>query len=141
MRQALKFCAALALAASLAAQEEKPVPKDSIRVAVTGCSRNYIFTAGRPAEDRPGGSIVPEGTRLRMNGSKKLMADIKGQEGSTIEITGLVLRGQFDNAGVSIGRGIRVRPGGGSGGIPSPGAGQVMIDVEGWRRVPGECAR
>ena len=75
--------AATALVPAIA-QEEKPVPKDSVRVTVPGCSKNYMFTAGRPAEDQ-GGTPVPEGTHLRMNGPKKTMADIKGQEGSRIE--------------------------------------------------------
>ena len=128
------------------AQEEKPVPKDSVRVMVPGCSKNYVFTAGRASEDQPGGTAVPEGTHLRMNGDKKLMADIKGQEGSRIEITGLIKKGQVGPEGVSIGRGVRVSPGNsgpqaGFGGFSSPGSGQIMIDVEGWRRIAGECQR
>ena len=128
------------------AQEEKPVPKDSVRVMVPGCSKNYVFTAGTAAEDQPGGTVVPEGTHLRMNAPKKLMAEIKGQEGSRIEITGLIKKGQVGPEGVSIGRGVRVSPGNagpqaGYGGLSSPGSGQLMIDVEGWRHLPGDCPR
>ncbi|HUR34808.1 MAG TPA: hypothetical protein VM032_13495 [Vicinamibacterales bacterium] len=135
-------------AVALLAQERKPVPKDSVRVMVPGCSKGYAFTAGPAAEDQPGGTVVPEGTHLRMNGPKQTMADIKGNEGSRIEITGLIKKGQVGPEGIRIGRGIRVTPGGGpqagfggSIGIGSPGAGQLMIDVEGWRRLPGECPR
>ena len=130
------------LGAQTAAQEEKPVPKDSVRVFVPGCSRGVMFTAGRRTEDQPGGSAVPEGMHLRMAGPKKLMADIKGQEGSRIEITGLMKRGQMRQDGVGIGGGVRVTPGPSptAGGFPpSPGASQIMIDVEGWRRIPGDC--
>lgn len=70
------------------AQEQKPVPKDSVRVSIPGCSKDHMFTAGPPAEEQ-GGTPVPEGTHLRMNGPKSMMAEIKGQEGSRIEITGL----------------------------------------------------
>jgi hypothetical protein len=135
------------IASSALAQEPKPVPKDSVRISIPGCSRNYIFTAGHPTEDQPGGSAVPEGTRLRMNGSKKLMAEIKGQEGSRVEITGLIKKGQSLDDGVAIGRGVRVGSGSGApavglgGGLPSPGGGVLMIDVEGWRRVGGDCPR
>jgi hypothetical protein len=60
-----------------------------------------------------------------------------------IEITGLVRKDDLVQDGVGIGR-LRVSPGAsmsGGGTLPSPGAGQVVIDVEGWRRVPGECPR
>ena len=123
------------------AQERKPVPKDSVRVFVPGCSKGYIFTAGRPAEDQPGGSPVPEGMHLRMAGPKKLMADIKGQEGSKIEITGIIKRGQVAPGGVGLGGGVSVSggPSGFGASLGSPAANQIVIDVEGWRRIAGEC--
>jgi len=137
----IAFClvAAAVFAGPLAAQEGKPVPKDSVRVFVPGCSKGMMFTAGRPTEDRPG-STVPQGMHLRMNGPKKTMAEIKREEGSRIEITGLMKKGQFGQDGVGIG-GVRITPAPSpSGGLlSSPGAGQIMIDVEGWRRVPGDC--
>jgi hypothetical protein len=120
------------------AQEKKPVPKDSVRVFVPGCSKGRMFTAGRRTEDRPG-SAVPEGMHLRMNGPKGVMAEIKDQEGSMIEITGLMKKGQFGQDGVGIGRGVRIGPAPSGGGLPDPGAGQTMIDVEGWRLVGGDC--
>ena len=136
--------AAASAIATITAQETRPVPKDSVRVMVAGCSKNYVFTAGRASEDQPGGTVVPEGTHLRMNGPKKVMAEIKGNEGSRIEITGLIKKGQVAQDGVAIG-GVRIGPGtsgpsAGYGGM-SPGGGQLMIDVEGWRRVAGECSR
>lgn len=144
MNSTVLIVAAVMLAAPLAAQERKPVPKNSVRVFIPGCSTGYVFTAGRRTEDQPGGSAVPEGMHLRMNGPKQLMAEIKSQEGSRIEITGLMKKGQNGPDGVSIGGGVRISPGpvGAGGGImPNPGAGasQVMIDVEGWRVVPGDC--
>jgi hypothetical protein len=80
-----------------------------------------------------------------MSGPKALMADIKGQEGSMIEITGIVKKGQIIEDGVGLGGGVRVRPGTGNpsspmgGSIASANSGYVTIDVEGWRRIPGEC--
>lgn len=149
---ALPVCVLLSSAALVTAaaqeREPKPVPKNSVRVLIPGCSKGAVFTAGRAAEDQPGGTAVPEGTRLRMMGAKKLMADIKGQEGSRIEITGLIRRGQDIRGGVPIGGGVRVGPGGsgpaaplGGSGMPNPGSGQLMIDVEGWRHLPGDCPR
>lgn len=133
---------AVALAAGLGAQETKPVPKDSTRVMVPGCTKGMIFTAGRRTEDRPGSADIPEGMHLRMSGPKKMLAEIKAHEGSMVEITGLVKKGQLDPSGVGIGRGVRITP------PPSPtgsgmgigaGVNQVVIDVEGWRPVAGDC--
>jgi hypothetical protein len=138
MRMAVCFVVAALSGLPLGAQEKKPVPKDSVRVFVPGCSKGMVFTAGQRTEDT-GGAPVPEGTHLRMSGPKKLIAEIKGQEGSKIEITGLMKKGQ--EPGISLGRGVRITggsPTSGSG-VPSPGGGQIMIDVEGWRRIPGDC--
>lgn len=133
---------AVVLSALLVAQEEKPVPKDSVRVFVSGCTKGYVFTAGPRAEGQPGTVSVPEGMHLRMNGPKKMMSEIKAHEGSMIQITGLMKKGQYNPDGVGIGGGARMGPGpstmGGSR-LGSPSGGQTMIDLEGWQPVLGDC--
>ena len=129
----------------LAAQEIKPVPKDSVRVYVTGCTRGTVFTAGPRIEDPPSNLEIREGTHLRMNGPKKLMAEIKAHEGSKmmVGITGLMKRSQYAPGGLSIGGGLRIAPApsspGPSAGIGSPAIEQVAIDVETFRPVAGRC--
>jgi hypothetical protein len=132
---------AAALTAGIAAQEPKPVPKDSVRVSIPGCTKGYIFTAGRRTVDEPGSVSVPEGMHFRMNGPKKLMAEIKAQEGKMIALVGLTKKGQFEPGGVAVGSGVRIGPGpsGPGGGLGSPVAGQISIDVEGWRPIEGHC--
>ena len=128
----------------LTAQETKPVPKDSVRVTIPGCSKGYVFTASRRTPDEPGSSEITEGMHIRMNGPKKLMSEIKAHEGSMIAITGLMRKGQQRPDGVGIGGGIRVGPapaGPGGSVIGNPIANQVQIDVEGWRPAAGECYR
>ena len=140
MKTTALFVVAAMLGAPLGAQEKKPVPKDSVRVFVPGCSKGMIFTAGARTEDAPG-APVPEGMHLRMSGPKEVIAEIKAHEGSRIEITGLMKKSQ-QGQGVSIGGGVRVSagPSGPSGSMgPSPGGSQNVIDVEGWRRVEGVC--
>ena len=130
------------LSGLLVAQENKPVPKDSVRVFVPGCTKGFIFTAGRRTQDEPGSLVIPEGMHLRMNGPKKMMAEIKAHEGSMIEITGLMKKGQYKPDGVGIGGGVRIAPGPASlGGILSgnPGVNQLLVDVEGWRPIVGAC--
>ena len=130
------------LSGRLVAQEPKPVPKDSVRMSIPGCTKGYIFTAGRRTPDEPGSVSVPEGMHFRMNGPKKLIAELKAQEGSMIEVTGLTKRGQYEPDGVGIGGGVRITPGPGltGGSVPgSPVASQILIDVEGWRAIMGDC--
>lgn len=139
MRSAAVVIAAVAASSLLvAAQETKRVPKDSVRVSIPGCTKGYIFTAGRRTVDEPGHFEISEGMHLRMNGPKKLMTEIKAHEGSIIEITGLMKKGQY-REGINIGKGVRVTPGPAGGGLPSPTAGQIQIDVEGWRPLLGAC--
>ncbi len=129
------------LSISLAAQQEqKPVPKGSVRVAIAGCTKGYVFTAGRRTEDEPGSVNIPEGMHIRMNGPKKLIGEIKAHEGSKVVITGTMKEGQFRPDGVGIGGGVRVGPSPSpGGGFGNPLAGQIMIDVEGWRPAVGDC--
>ncbi len=123
------------------AQEEKPkpVPKDSVRVSVPGCTKGYIFTVGSRAASEAGSSYdIPEGMHLRMNGPKTVIAQIKAHEGSMIQVTGLMKKDQVRTDGVSLGGGIRIAPGPTNGNL-SPGGGQVFIDVEAWRSLDGSC--
>ena len=129
------------LAIALLAQENKPVPKDSMRVYVAGCTKGLIFTAGPRMEDPPTSLEILEGMHLRMNGPKKVMTEIKAHEGSKIGITGLMKKGQYA-PGVAIGGCVRISPGSSSTGgglVGNPGGDQIFIDVEGWRPVPGNC--
>ena len=129
------------LSGPLAPQETKPVPKDSMRVSIPGCTKGFIFTAGHRTQDEPGSVDIPEGTHLRMNGPKSMMAEIKAHQGSMIEITGLMKKGQHKPDGVGIGGGVRITPGPATGGgLPGdPSVRQMFIDVEGWRPVVGAC--
>ena len=142
MKTFLVIAAALvAVSASLTAQQEqKPVPKGSVRVSIPGCTKDYVFTAGRRTEDEPGSVNIPEGMHIRMNAPKKLIAELRAHQGSKVVITGTMKEGQFRPDGVGIGGGVRVGPSPSpGGGFGSPFAGQIMIDVEGWRPAVGDC--
>jgi hypothetical protein len=143
MRTIAVVTAAVAvLSGPLVAQESKPVPKDSVRVFIPGCTKGLIFTAAPRTEDQPSSVDIPRGMHLRMNGPKKMMAEIKAHEGSRIEITGVMKKGQYRPDGVGIGGGVRITPGPSPTGGSLPGnqsVSQIFIDVEGWRSVPGDC--
>ena len=141
MKTAVIIIVLAALSGPLIAQERKPVPKNSVRVSIPGCTKGYVFTVGARTVDQPGSADIPEGMHLRMNGPKDLMKQIKAHEGSMIEVTGLMKKGQYDPRGVGIG-GIRISPGAAPGGGMGPGtpaADQPQIDVEGWRPAAGDC--
>jgi hypothetical protein len=140
----LPSLALLTLITSVAsAQEPKPVPKNSVRVSIPGCARNYLFTVGpRTADEATSNLEIPEGMHIRMNGPKTLLAEIKAHQGSMIAITGVMKKGQYTPGGVGLGGGVRVGPSGGPGSVTLPPASmtnQAMIDVEGWRPIAGNC--
>jgi hypothetical protein len=141
----MKFTAlllALTLSGSLLPAQEKPVPKDSVRLFINGCAKGRVFIVGERREDQPGRSDVRPGTRLRMNGPKKVMDEIKAREGTEIEITGLIRKGQELPGGVALGGGVSIGAGPPVGGNASRSPNmniQVMIDVEGYRTLVGSC--
>ena len=128
------------LTASLAAQE-KPVPKDSVRVFINGCANGQVFTAGALKEDQPGRSDIKQGMKFRLQGSKAVLNEIKAHKGTEIEITGLIRKGQFEPGGIALGGHVRV--GGASPMSNDPtrtaNVSQVILDVEGWRQLSGSC--
>ena len=143
MRPLVVVAIAIVCSPLLAAQEDKPVPKDSVRVSIPGCARGYIFTTGRRTADQPGSLDIPENLHLRMNGPKKIMGEIKAYEKSRIEITGIMKRDQLLPEGVPLGGGLSIEPGSSTragGRSTSPTASQLHIDVEGWRLIAGGCS-
>ena len=134
--------AAVVAVAAQAPQEKKPVPKDSVRVALAGCTKGYVFTVGARMGDVVNGINIPPGTHLRMNGPKKLINDIDAYKSSMVAITGLMKKGQFDQTGVNLG-GIRLVPAPANtppGGTTPGLVGQPpQIDVEGWTTTTGAC--
>src|SRR5262245_15206199 len=94
----LTCLAVLAAAGSVLAQE-RPVPKDSTRVSVTGCARGRTFIAAQQPEGEPVRSSIEPGRRFRMSASKSILEKIKPQERNMIELTGLVRTGQLSGPG------------------------------------------
>jgi hypothetical protein len=142
----MKALCTVVLAAGLgvvaSGQQEKPVPKDSVRISIPGCAKGVVFTVAESPEHESRSSVAP-GRRFRLAGKKELLKEIRDREGSMIEVTGLILKGQIDQSGVAIGGNVRIAPG------PTPGSAvggnpnysQNILDVEGWRPLAGDCPR
>ena len=144
MRTPVLVLFSLAVTTALFAQE-KPVGKDEVRVQVPGCAYNRTFITGSSPAGEPVGEIK-EGRRLKLNASKDVLADIKKQTPSMIEVTGRIRKADLqDLRGISLGGGVRV--GGGppqassSAGRPDLGYYEVIIDVESFRLLPDTCPK
>jgi hypothetical protein len=134
----------VALGVTLAAQE-RPVPKDSVRVSIPGCSKGSAFVVTvSPEDERPRAEIQP-GRRFRLTGKRDVLDEIKKREGTMIEVTGVIRKNDLAGpGGISLGGG-RVRIGGGppvaGGSDPNraPASGNAILDVEGFRPLPETC--
>ena len=133
---------------SLAAQEEKPVPKDSVRISIPGCSSGSAFVVTESPEGERTSIEVKTGRRFRLTGKKDLLNEIKAREGYVIEVTGIVRRNDLQGSGgITLGGG-RVRIGGGP---PVAGTGanasrapesmNAILDVEGFRPLGEPCPK
>ena len=139
---------AVLLGGGLAAQEERPVPKDSVRVSIPGCSKGSAFVVTESPEGERQSIEIKAGRRFRLTGKKELLNEIKAREGYMIAVTGIVRRNDLEGpGGVSLGGG-RVRIGGGA---PVSGSGgdvnrapqsmNATIDVEGFRPLGEPCPK
>ena len=122
--------------------QEKPVPKNDVRVQIPGCAYDRTFISGSAPAGEPVGSIK-EGRRFKMSAAKDLLAAIKKQQPSMIELTGRIRRADLDDTrGVAVGGGVRVgggRPQAPTSGHPDVGYNEVTIDVESFRLLPDTC--
>jgi len=83
--------------------------------------------------------------KIRLEGRKKLLEEVKAREGSMVELTGLMKQSDMRQPGIGLAGG-RVRitpvmpsgrgPSGGPGGIPTP-----VMDVESWRLLNSSCPK
>ena len=132
---------------SLGAQEEKPVPKDSVRVSIPGCSKGSAFVVTESPEGERTSIEIKAGRRFQLSGKKPVIEEIKAREGYIIEVTGIIRKNDLQGpGGISLGGG-RVRIGGGppvsNGGSPTqaPQSANPILDVEGFRPLGEPCPR
>jgi hypothetical protein len=135
----------VAVGAGVLMAQEKPVPKDSELVSIQGCARGRTFIVGQRSEDQPGTLSIAPGRRFRLNGTKKILDDIKARERTIVEVTGLVRKSDVNPPqGIPV-LGGRVRIGGGMPRDPisdparDPAYNQAVIDVQSWRVLTGDC--
>lgn len=140
MRPTLLALALLAASSNLPSAQERPVPKDSTRLSISGCARGRVFTVGRDPEHEA--TFVMElGTKVRLEGDKKVLADVKAHEGSMVEVTGLMKESEVVRPGVGLAGGrVRITPvmPNGRPGM-DPGPSPPILDVESYRLLNASC--
>lgn len=125
----------------VASAQERPVPSDSSRITIFGCSKDRLFIVAQPEGRESTMTDMQPGRRLRLSGSRRVLDDIKKREGTMVEITGLVRKSEMAGPGGVTMLGGRVRIGGATPRDPvrDPMYNQVVIDVEGYQLLPDRC--
>jgi hypothetical protein len=123
--------------------QEREVPKDSARLVLQGCAKGRTFIVGPRTEHSPGNLEIEPGRRFRLNGSRRILDEIKKREATMVEVTGLVRKSQVSGpGGISIAGG-RIRIGGAMPQDRNPtrnaAYNEVVIDLEGWRSLAESC--
>lgn len=101
-----------------------------------------MFTVDRNPEHEENRAVIEYGTRLRLQGDKKILDQIKANEKSLIEITGLMKQSEVVQPGVGLAGGrVRIAPAmpAGRGPAYDPGPQPPVIDVESWRLFNVSC--
>lgn len=130
------------LSSALALAQEKPVPKDSERLSIPGCAYDRLFIVDVNPEHETRSVEMKPGRRLRLQGPKKLLEEIKARKGSMVEITGLVRKSDLIEEGVSMAGGkvrMTARSPIGANVAQDPGVSQSIVDVESWRLLNFTC--
>ena len=132
------------IAAAWPRAQEKKVPSDSARITIPGCAKDRRFIVARTPAHETARSVVEPGRRFRLNGKKPLLEEIKTQQASMIEVTGLVRQADLSGpGGISVG-GVRIGGGPPQAGVADPrrtnmGSTDPVIDVESWRPLAEPC--
>ena len=142
MKQIVIAIALVAASSSLSSAQERPVPKDSTRLSISGCANGRVFTVGRDPEHESS-FVIALGTKVRLEGDKKVLAEVKKHEGSMVVVTGLMKQSDVVQPGVGLAGGrVRVTPV-----MPSPngrvavdpGPPPPILDVESYRLLNASC--
>jgi hypothetical protein len=125
-------------------EKPKPVPKDSLRVVITGCVKGRVIRAADVRQTDTTSGIDVRSKTFRLEGKREVMSGVKDVDGERAQITGLIKKSALISPGVSV-MGGRVRIGGGTNGTagspgpPDPAADVLVLDVENVQALGGTC--
>lgn len=88
--------------------------------------------------------MIELGTKVRLEGDKKVLAEIKKREGSMVEVTGLMKQSEVVQPGVGLAGGkVRITPVMPSSRSPAvaPPPPAPILDVESYRLLNASCQK
>jgi hypothetical protein len=100
-----------------------------------------VFTVGLDPEHEAT-RVLELGLKLRLEGDKKVLADIKAHERSMVEITGLMKQSEMVQPGIGLAGGrVRISPVMPNSRTPGrdPGPSPPVFDVESYRLLNASC--
>lgn len=126
-----------------APQERPRIPDDSVELNVSGCLKGRVLAVSDSREtDTQSGPIV-RGKSFRLAGKGDIMKEVKKEDGSFVEVTGIVKRSALDSKGVTIGKRVAVNGGSpvaGTHTMPDPAADVAVMDISSLRHRSSSCA-
>jgi hypothetical protein len=104
-----------------------------------------VFTVGRDP-DHESSFVMELGSKVRLEGDKKVLAEVKKHEGTMVEITGLMKQSDVVQPGVGLAGGkVRIAPvmpsPNGRSPAVDPGPQAPILDVESYRLLNASCSR
>jgi hypothetical protein len=133
-----------AASSSLLLAQERTVPKDSTRLSIAGCAHGRVFTVGRDPNHESRGYELEEGMKLRLEGPKDVLNEIKKNEHLMVDIVGIMKQSEAVQPGVGLAGGrVRVTPvmPAGRSTAGSPGPQVPVVDVESVRLLTSSCPK
>jgi hypothetical protein len=116
---------ALAWLAPQEGQEPPKVPKDSMRVVLTGCVKGRMLAVDDARRTDTESGYPIKARSFRLAGKKDVMDEVKKQDKRVVEVEGLVKQSALQEPGVKVGKGITI-----SGGSPTAGTGRPPAPTE-----------
>src|SRR5579859_4899874 len=121
----------------LAAQQQPEipkVPKDSVFVVVNGCLKGRVLRAFDVRQPDTTTGPTVRNKAFRLSGKKDLMNQVKRNDGSRVQVTGLIKKSALLEPGMKF-KGGRIAIGGGTHGtspmtsLPDPADTVVVMDI------------
>jgi len=133
------------LSTGLAAQQNNKVPKDSVKVMVTGCLKGRFVTTTRTPKVVDGDELEAPVDRFQISGKKPVLDEVKKHDRGEVEIVGSVRKRDLKEPGIRVSGGrvvISAGRGGDRYGSPLPPPQRViLLEAESVRPLDGPCAR
>jgi len=124
-------------------QERPKIPKDSVRLVVTGCLKGRVLAVDDARQTDVQGGFPITARSFRLAGKKEVMNEVKKQHKHLVQVEGLVKQSSLAEPGVKIGKGITISGGSSStassGRTPPPTEYIPVLDVWSVQQKGGSC--